>query len=228
LHTIGNLTLTGYNPELGNKSYTDKRSVYALSHFEMNRYFAEVGSWGQPMIADRATALFKFALRLWPRPKDPSAEAVEAFKKPPAAFHAACARLAQERLGVQFTKLSQTKYESGTDHIRMVCAVSGMHGEGNEYPYYWFAFHRAQLEFLTASKKPFVCLGCGAAAATLLMPLSVLLPHLSSISITEQDDRYYWHIVIQKKADRLVLRLLGGVDGPDLTDYCSAVVPAEV
>jgi hypothetical protein len=103
-----------------------------------------------------------------------------------------------------------------------------MHGESNENPYYWFAFHRAQLEFLNTSKKPFICLGCGAATTTLLMPISVLLPQLSSISITEQDDRYYWHIVIQKKADRLVLRLLGGIDGPDLTDYCAAVVPAEI
>ncbi len=34
LHTIGNLTLTGYNPELSNKSYPEKRAVYALSHFD--------------------------------------------------------------------------------------------------------------------------------------------------------------------------------------------------
>jgi hypothetical protein len=228
LHTIGNLTLTGYNPELGNRPSSEKRSVYALSHFELNRYFADVKSWGSTMIADRAAALLKTALRLWPRPEEPNAEAVEVFKKTPAAFHAASVRLAQERLGVQFTKLSQTKYESGTDHIRMICAVSGVHGEANENPYYWFALHRAQLEFLSASQKPFVCLGCGAATTTLLVPLAVLLPHLGSMSVTERDDRHYWHIVLQKKADQLVIRLLGGNDGPNLTGYCTVVPPAVV
>ena len=228
LHTIGNLTLTGYNPELGNRPYSEKRSVYALSHFELNRYFADVKSWGSTMIADRAAALLKIALRLWPRPEEPNAEAVEVFKKTPAAFHAASVRLAQERLGVQFTKLSQTKYESGTDHIRMICAVSGVHGEDNESSYYWFALHRAQLEFLSASQKPFVCLGCGAATTTLLVPLAVLLPHLGSMSVTERDDRKYWHIVLQKKADQLVLRLLGGNDGPNLTGYRAVVPPTVV
>ena len=42
LHTIGNLTLTGYNPELSNKSYSEKRTIYGLSHFELNRYFAQL------------------------------------------------------------------------------------------------------------------------------------------------------------------------------------------
>jgi len=202
--------------------------VYALSHFELNRYFADVESWGQAMIANRAAALLKIALRLWPRPQEPNIEAVEVFKKTPAAFHAASVRLAQERLGVQFTKLSQTKYESGTDHIRMICAVSGVHREANDNAYYWFALHRAQVEFLSASQKPFVCLGCGAATTTLLVPLAVLLPHLGSMSVTENDDRHYWHIVLQKKADRLVLRLLGGNDGPDLTGYCAVVPPTVV
>jgi hypothetical protein len=40
--------------------------------------------------------------------------------------------------------------------------------------------------------------------------------------------RPYWHIAIQKKAERLVLRLLGAVHGPDLTDYSVAVVSGEV
>ena len=39
LHTIGNLTLTGYNPELGNKDYSEKRIIFSLSHFDLNRFF---------------------------------------------------------------------------------------------------------------------------------------------------------------------------------------------
>jgi uncharacterized protein with ParB-like and HNH nuclease domain len=68
LHTIGNLTLTGYNPELGNRSYGEKRTTFALSHFELNRYFGGYECWGQIEIEKRARELFSIALRLWPRP----------------------------------------------------------------------------------------------------------------------------------------------------------------
>lgn len=68
LHTIGNLTLTGYNPDLSNKPYPDKRRIYALSHFELNRYFCGCESWSSTEIQHRAKALFASALKLWPRP----------------------------------------------------------------------------------------------------------------------------------------------------------------
>jgi uncharacterized protein with ParB-like and HNH nuclease domain len=219
LHTIGNLTLTGYNPELGNKSYVEKRSIYGLSHFELNRYFANFESWGQPMIADRATALFKVALQLWPRPADAVVDALEAAKVTSAAFHPECVRRVEQHLKIQLSKVSQTKYESDASHVRIVCAVSAEHGETSGIPYYWFAFHQSQLEFLSASEKQFICLGCGSAASILLMPLKVLQPNLASLSMTEGENRHYWHIVIQKKEDKLLLKLLGGSYGPDLTEY---------
>ena len=228
LHTIGNLTLTGYNPELSNKPYSEKRTVYGLSHFELNRYFGNVELWGQPMIVDRATTLLKSALQLWPRPTDgiPSAsETGETIKGAPAAFHNECVRRVQDHLRIQLSKLSQTRYESGSSHIRMVCAVSAEHRESSGIPYYWFALHRSQLDFLSTSEKSFVCLGCGSASCTLLVPLEALRGSLGSLSVTKSDSRHYWHIVIQKKASRLALRLLGGSDGLDLTNYTLAEIP---
>jgi hypothetical protein len=69
LHTIGNLTLTGYNPELGNRSYAEKWTTFALSHFELNRYFGNQERWGPNEIENRARELFRVALQLWPRPE---------------------------------------------------------------------------------------------------------------------------------------------------------------
>src|SRR5207245_1068017 len=151
-------------------------------------------------------------------PADTVRDSVEAVKGTPAAFHNECVRRVQDHLRVQFSKLSQTRYESGANHIRMVCAVSGEHNETSRTPYYWFAFHRSQLNFLSTSEKSFVCLGCGSANFTLLVPLAILQASLGSLSVTKNDTRYYWHIVIQRRAGRLALRLLGGSDGPDLTD----------
>jgi hypothetical protein len=100
-----------------------------------------------------------------------------------------------------------------------MCAVSAEHNEAGGIPYYWFAFHKTQLEFLHQAATPWVCLGCGSAETTLLLGLSELQDSLELLSVTKTEDRHYWHIVVQRKAGRLLLRLLGGTDGPDLTDF---------
>ena len=230
LHTIGNLTLTGYNPELNNRSYTEKRTVFALSHFELNRYFGDHESWGASEIEARAKALLKLAIQLWPRPEISIVEApVAAEKGAPAAFHADCVKLAQHHLGAHLSKLSQTRYESGDGNIRIMCAVSAIHNESGDVPYFWFALHRAQIEFLEAAKSPYVCFGCSSSETTLLIPLSVVRGILDFVSVTKTEDRHYWHIVIQKKLGKFIVRLLGAQDGPDLTEYnIGSVAPASV
>lgn len=224
LHTIGNLTLTGYNPELGNKSYPEKRAIFALSHFELNRFFGMCETWGEPQIRQRAESLFQYALKLWPRPAILPEEkpAVVQQRTEPANFHADCIRAAQRSLGVTLSKLSKTLYQAGETGVRLVCAVSAEHNESGGVPYFWFALHLKQLEFLEAASSPWLCLGCGSAAQTLVVPISVIKPCLSEMSESTPGDRHYWHIVVQKKSAMLVLRLLGGIDGPDLTEFLAS------
>jgi hypothetical protein len=66
LHTLGNLTLTNYNPELSNRSYPEKRALLATSHVELNRYFHNVENWNAGEIQRRADALTDLALTVWP------------------------------------------------------------------------------------------------------------------------------------------------------------------
>ena len=220
LHTIGNLTLTGYNPELGNRSYAEKRTTYALSHFELNRHFVDHERWGPVEIENRARELFRIALQIWPRPEIAaiSADSSEATDKSvPAAFHGDCVKLAQKHLGAHLSKLSKTRYESGDGRIRLMCAVSAIHEESRDVPYFWFGFHVSQLEFLKAAEQPYVCLGCSSAETTLLVPLAVIQGFLDSMSVSAVAQ--HRHIVVQRKMGRLILRLLGGKDGPDLTAF---------
>ena len=100
-----------------------------------------------------------------------------------------------------------------------MCAVSGEHNENAATPYYWFALHQSQLDFLDAAPMAWVCFGCGSAKQTLVVPVAVLKSALSQMSVTANGDRRYWHVVIQRKVGKLVLRLLGAVDGPDLTTF---------
>jgi uncharacterized protein with ParB-like and HNH nuclease domain len=219
LHTIGNLTLSGYNPELSNRSYSEKRGLFALSHFELNRDFARYETWGRNEIRERANLLYVMAVGIWPRPPIDPKPATPDSRSGPSAFHSECIRAAEKRLSEYLLKLSQTRYVCSKSQDRLICAVSAEHNEAGGTPYFWFAIHKTQIEFLSESNRAWICLGCGSGLGTLLIPLSVICDQLDAMSVTRTEDRYYWHVVVQRRGNRYILRLLGGTDGPDLTDY---------
>lgn len=65
LHTIGNLTLTGYNIELSNSSFSKKRELLEESNLQMNREIARNKEWGLEQIEERGKLLAKRALTIW-------------------------------------------------------------------------------------------------------------------------------------------------------------------
>lgn len=71
IHTIGNLTLTGYNSELGNKSFEEKKSLvdgkgYNSSRVIMTREICNITEWTEDRILERADELVNLALTVWP------------------------------------------------------------------------------------------------------------------------------------------------------------------
>jgi hypothetical protein len=69
LDTPGNLTLTGYNPTLSNRPFTEKKQEFAKSNVLMNRYFADFESWTGVEIEQRGKALADIAARIWGKPQ---------------------------------------------------------------------------------------------------------------------------------------------------------------
>ncbi|MCG5060252.1 MAG: DUF262 domain-containing protein [Limnoraphis sp. WC205] len=67
LHTLGNLTLTAYNGELGNKPFDEKNRLYSQSNVSLNRYFQDITSWNADEIIHRAEKLADIAIKVWPR-----------------------------------------------------------------------------------------------------------------------------------------------------------------
>lgn len=65
LHTIGNLTLTGYNPELGKKSFLEKKKEYEKSNLTLNKYFSAIERWDIQSIKNRASHLVEQAAKVW-------------------------------------------------------------------------------------------------------------------------------------------------------------------
>ena len=67
VHTIGNITLTGYNSELSNLPFPDKQAkLKEQSNIQLNKYFAKVRQWTDIEIKERASVLAKMALEIWP------------------------------------------------------------------------------------------------------------------------------------------------------------------
>lgn len=68
VHTLGNLTLTGYNAELSNSSFLVKRAQLGKSGISLNGEIAAQKRWGRPEIYARADALAERIIAHWPGP----------------------------------------------------------------------------------------------------------------------------------------------------------------
>lgn len=82
LHTIGNLTKTGYNPEYRNKSFQEKRDMekgFKDSPLRLNQSLRDLKSFGEEEIKKRANDLAHLALKIWIYP-NLDAETQEKYK----------------------------------------------------------------------------------------------------------------------------------------------------
>ena len=68
LHTVGNLTLTGYNSELSDKPFKEKRDMeggFAQSPLKLNQGLAHLDNWNEQQIKTRITDLSNKMSKVW-------------------------------------------------------------------------------------------------------------------------------------------------------------------
>lgn len=71
LHTLGNLTLTGYNSEYSDRPFVEKRDMeggFKESPIRLNEGLGELESWNEPAIQARAKKLAESAASVWELP----------------------------------------------------------------------------------------------------------------------------------------------------------------
>lgn len=71
LHTIGNLTLTGYNSEMSDKSFKEKRDMksgFKDSAIRLNKGLRDLDNWNEIAIQKRTDELISKAIEIWPYP----------------------------------------------------------------------------------------------------------------------------------------------------------------
>lgn len=68
LHTLGNLTLSATNSELGNMPFDEKKAILRSSHIDLNRWIVDQEVWDEARMVERGKALAERARTLWPQP----------------------------------------------------------------------------------------------------------------------------------------------------------------
>jgi len=72
LHTLGNLTLTGYNSEYSDRSFKDKQTMkggFQETPLRVSAGLGQLDSWDEPAIKSREKALATTAISVWASPK---------------------------------------------------------------------------------------------------------------------------------------------------------------
>ena len=72
LHTLGNLTLTGYNSEYSDRPFHEKRDMeggFKQSPLKVNKGLGQIDSWNEEAIKKRADKLATLAVEIWAGPK---------------------------------------------------------------------------------------------------------------------------------------------------------------
>lgn len=71
LHRLGNLTLTGYNPSLSDRPFSEKKTItggFANSPLRLNQGLAQMEKWDEQAIQNRSESLAKQIVGVWVSP----------------------------------------------------------------------------------------------------------------------------------------------------------------
>lgn len=85
LHTLGNLTLTGYNSEYSDRPFPDKRDIHGgfrESPLKLNAGLGQVEIWNEAAIQSRADRLAEQAVKVWEAPNI-TPDVVDAYRAVP-------------------------------------------------------------------------------------------------------------------------------------------------
>lgn len=88
LHTLGNLTLTGYNAEYSDRPFTEKRDMaggFKESPLRLNAGIGQINAWNEDAIQERARRLADVSLKVWTAPTLDAATLATYQPEPPSA-----------------------------------------------------------------------------------------------------------------------------------------------
>jgi len=203
--TIGNLTLTAYNPELSNLGFEEKKKLYATSHYSLNEYFSGCETWDSGAIAMRAIQLWEQAKKLWPSPNPPGESKLHgdiAEDDPDEQTNNALLNAKREmivaalsqREGVKLSKTKGVLYSSENGEVRAAIPVSRRYTR-TASSYYWYGYSVDWPAILSQGEKLFLVLGCMDKNHAYAIPNEVVEALLNQLYLTPNR---HWHIMLEE------------------------------
>ncbi|HZY89612.1 MAG TPA: DUF262 domain-containing protein [Gemmataceae bacterium] len=203
LDTVGNLTLTGYNPELSNSEFATKKGILSKSHVELNRYFADVDTWDEQAITKRGEGLADRATQLWPD---------FAMRDDDSAAVAPADEDEQEDVKLLITKVIDRfggeveRIGSGNRHIYRVGdgKVINIKYSKRHADYYWFGVHDSLWEEMAKAGATHMVFVVGQ-QGFLTVPVSLVKEYLSEANVSRKTDgtvrHYHATISVEPKLE---------------------------
>jgi hypothetical protein len=135
----------------------------------------------------------------------------------PAMFHRQCMAKTEKKLATLLNSKTTSLYSSSDESVKVVCCVSKKYERDRLY---WFAFRPQHVEFLSSGRQAFVCLGCGSADTTFLIPHKEFTKQLLVMRTTvSESGNKHWHIDIFQDGKRFFLTALSGERAFDITKF---------
>lgn len=195
VHTIGNLTLSGYNRELSNRPFSEKRTLLLDSNLVLNSYFDNISQWGPAEIESRGTKLAAEVAALWPNPVQTEHGFQPSVRTRSTAFdvarlrEATVARLARH-FNVEFGSEEEARFFALSGSLRLLCVTSQPY-QASHTTRYWFGIKPEQLGFLAESATSYLAFACGSPDRVLLFTLEEFEPLTEWMNLTEYS---HWHV----------------------------------
>lgn len=138
----------------------------------------------------------------------------------PVNFRDECIKKIQKHLKIEFTKQSKVAFTNKDKSIGLICAISKVHDPGKNENY-WFSLYPHQQDFLKEFAKAYVAYGCGSADNTILIPYSDFEPLVKNLWTTENEERMYYHVMINNRNKKFLLQQPKNESKPlfDVTKY---------
>jgi uncharacterized protein with ParB-like and HNH nuclease domain len=199
VHTIGNLTLTGYNSEMSNSAYDIKRGALVTSNLLLNSHFRQIDGWDVRTIEQRGRLLAKEIVDLWPNPRQVSVPNNVAAAAEPVPvktnfdieqLRSQSLRRVASFLKTELMQEGEARYASADERCHVLCLASQPYDDGSGY---WFGVAPMQLAFLREVEDAHVALCCGSPDRILWIPRKDFLVFVENMNET---DGKHWHIQI--------------------------------
>lgn len=215
LHTLGNLTLTGYNSEMSNSSFCKKKAQLVESKFSLNNEFKDVDNWSSEEIRERGGRLAQKIADFWPAPEsDPNNPYIRNEPRkdrfPTEQLREAGFDRIKKELSRDFEKVSDTRYIDKKDSMHLIVPASRPYEEDGHIGS-WFGFQLRQLKFANDCKECLIAFCCGSPNRILIFKKEEWIPLLGEMSTSPKlatgEDVRHWHVQIHWKKDSIELSL---------------------